>query len=156
MVETEPLFPFGFGLSYTSYSYENIQLSTDTLDSEDGSIEVSVRITNNGTTSGKEIVQFYVEQITKPGLIRPKRELKGWDKVEAEPGQTVEARAVLAKSSFAYWDDAVHKWVVDSGAEFMVVVGRHSRDKSLQAKVHVAHNAEVVEGKLVGRWEWVN
>lgn len=130
----EPLFPFGAGLSYTTFEYGNIRLSKDEL-AGDGQIEVAVDITNTGSRDGKEIVQFYVSQ-TNPRLGRPPRELKGWDKVFVRAGETVTARAVLDKVSVSYWDDSVNKWVIEGGAEFRVIAAKDSRDDSVEAVFH--------------------
>lgn len=128
----DPLFPFGAGLSYTTFEYGNILLSGNVLPN-DGEIEVTVDVTNTGDRDGKEIVQFYVGQ-ANPRLGRPARELKGWDKVFVQAGKTVTARAVLDKVSVSYWDDAVDKWVIEGDAEFHVTAAKDSRDKGLTAK----------------------
>jgi beta-glucosidase len=136
MIKSEPLFPFGFGLSYTTWSYSNLQLSSGTLDIDqegNGAIEVTVEVANTGDRPGKEIVQFYVHQVTKPRLIRPPRELKGFSKVSAMPGQTVTARATLDRVSVSYWDDGTHRWTVDPNATFMVTAAKDSRDLGISA-----------------------
>ncbi|RSL79721.1 hypothetical protein BHE90_001323 [Fusarium euwallaceae] len=127
----DPLFPFGAGLSYTTFKYSNIQLSGDVLPSN-GEIEVTVDVTNTGDRDGKEIVQFYVNQVN-PRLGRPVRELKGWDKVFVRAGETVTARATLDKVSVSYWDDAVNKWVIEGDAEFHVTAAKDSRDEGVTA-----------------------
>lgn len=127
----DPLFPFGAGLSYTTFRYSNIRLSGDVLPSN-GEIEATVDVTNTGDRDGKEIVQFYVSQVN-PRLGRPVRELKGWDKVLVRVGETVTARATLDKLSVSYWDDAVDKWVVEGDAEFHVTAAKNSRDKGVTA-----------------------
>ncbi|KAF4775276.1 hypothetical protein HER10_EVM0008621 [Colletotrichum scovillei] len=128
----EPLFPFGAGLSYTTFEYSNLRLSTDVLE-EAGRIEVEVDVTNTGEREGKEIVQFYVAPVSKPRLGRPLKELKGWDKVLVRPGETVTARTTLDKVSISYWDDSVQKWVVEANAEFKVSAARDSREEGLDA-----------------------
>ncbi|KAJ4185326.1 hypothetical protein NW767_012972 [Fusarium falciforme] len=127
----DPLFPFGAGLSYTTFRYSNIRLSGDVLPAN-GDIEVAVDVTNTGDRDGKEIVQFYVNQVN-PRLGRPVRELKGWDKVLVRVGETVTARATLDKVSVSYWDDAVDKWVIEGDAEFHVTAAKDSRDKGVTA-----------------------
>lgn len=141
----DPLFPFGFGLSYTGFEYSNIRLSGDVLACDGtgpGQIEVQVDVKNTGTRRGKEIVQFYVSQVSQPRLSRPVRELKGWDKVSVAPGETVIARAVLDRVSVSYWDDAVQKWVIDASAKFMVSAAKHSRDEGLGACFESAKRVE--------------
>ncbi|KAI8293164.1 putative beta-glucosidase K [Colletotrichum sp. SAR11_240] len=131
----EPLFPFGHGLSYTTFAYSNIRLSSDSL-AVDEKIEVHVDVTNTGDVDGKEVVQFYVSPVSKPRLGRPLRELKGWDKVFVRPGETATARATLDRVSISYWDDSVQKWVIEGNAVFMVSAAKDSRDNGLVAEFH--------------------
>ncbi|KAH8890264.1 hypothetical protein GQ53DRAFT_868132 [Thozetella sp. PMI_491] len=144
----EPLFPFGAGMSYTAFEYSNIRLSGEKL-SCDGSgsntIEVEVDVTNTGSREGKEIVQFYVTQVTKPRLGRPSQELKGWDKVLVRPRETVTARATLDRVAISYWDDSIDKWVVDADSQFKVRAAKSSRDEGISAVFSSA-----------SRFEWVN
>ncbi|SCN70577.1 related to beta-glucosidase [Fusarium fujikuroi] len=125
----EPLFPFGAGLSYTTFEYGNMLISSHEYHEEVG-IEVEVDVTNTGSRDGKEIVQFYVGQIN-PRLHRPVRELKGWDKVFVRVGQTVTARMKIDKVSLSYWDDGVNKWVVEKDSEYRVTAAKDSRDEGL-------------------------
>lgn len=127
----EPLFPFGAGLSYTTFEYSNIRLSQDILHG-DGQIQVEVDVTNTGSREGKEIVQFYVSQ-KNAKLARPPKELKGWDKVSVRAGETVTARATLDKVSVSYYDDGINKWMFEGDAEFQVVASKHSRDEGIPA-----------------------
>ncbi|KAJ0336581.1 hypothetical protein COL922a_007789 [Colletotrichum nupharicola] len=129
----EPLFPFGYGLSYTTFTYSNIRLSSDSL-AVDDKIEVQVDVTNTGNVEGKEVVQFYVSSVSKPRLGRPPRELKGWDEVFVRPGETATARATLDRMSISYWDDSVQKWVIEGYAVFMVSAAKDSRDEGLAAE----------------------
>lgn len=130
----ETLFPFGAGLSYTSFEYSNIRLSAKQI-SLDEEIEVQVDVKNTGPCDGKEIVQFYVVQMN-PKLMRPPKELKGWNKVFVKSGETTTAKATLDKVSVSYWDDAVNKWVIEGGAKFHVVAARSSRDVGVSASFH--------------------
>ena len=125
---SQPLFPFGHGLSYTSFTYSNLTLSNDKFQSPKSSITVSVDVTNTGSMAGKEVVQFYVSQTSKSGLIRPVRELKGFDKVYIEPGRTVNATALLDKVAVSYWDDGLHCWRADAAATFLVQAASSSRN----------------------------
>lgn len=130
----EPLFPFGAGLSYTTFNYSNIRLSRDVI-SVDGTITVDVDISNTGSRDGKEVVQFYVSQAS-PRLQRPPQELKGYDKVLVRAGQTVTARTTLDKVSVSYWDEGMKSWVIDGGAKFTVRAAKHSRDEGVAAVFH--------------------
>ncbi|KAF5560190.1 beta-glucosidase [Fusarium napiforme] len=125
----EPLFSFGAGLSYTTFEYSNMRISTNEFREEIG-IEVEVDVTNTGSRDGKEIVQFYVGQ-TDPRLHRPVRELKGWEKVFVPVGQTVTARMKIDKVSLSYWDDSVNKWVIEKESEYRVTAAKDSRDEGL-------------------------
>ncbi|CAG8086692.1 unnamed protein product [Penicillium olsonii] len=127
----EPLFPFGFGISYTTFEYHNLRITPDLL-LGDGKIEVQVDVTNTGSREGRETVQFYVSHIN-PRLGRPPRELKGWDKVTVLPGETVTACTVLDKVSVSYWDDILGKWVMEGNSEFLVTAAKHSRDAGIVA-----------------------
>ncbi|RDW61743.1 beta-glucosidase H [Aspergillus mulundensis] len=143
-LQIEPLFPFGFGISYSTFEYSNTRVSATELQfSEQGSesIEVTVDVTNTSDVVGKEIVQFYVSPKTAPRLTRPKRELKGWNKMLVRPGETVTASAILDWVSIAYWDDKRHEWVVDGGAVFEVIAARHSRDIGVVAEFQVGKPA---------------
>lgn len=125
---SQPLFPFGHGLSYTTFSYSNLKLSTNVFESLDSKITVTVDVTNTGSVAGKEIVQFYVAQISTPGLIRPVRELKGFAKVSIEAGKTATATTTLDKVAISYWDDGPHAWRADMNATFVVEAAASSRD----------------------------
>ena len=143
--KVEPLFPFGYGLSYTTFSYSNMRISKDTLMSDSGKIDVLIDITNTGSVPGKESVQFYVAQTSKPGLARPVKELKGFDKVGLKPGETKTARCVLDKYALGYYDDKKARWVVDQDAEFKVIAGASSRDLKGEKEFKVAG----------GPWGWI-
>jgi beta-glucosidase len=120
-----PLFPFGFGLSYTTFSYSPLRLSAQQISPGD-TLQVSVDVTNTGQRAGKEIVQCYVhdEQVS---LQRPEKELKGFAKVQLEPGERKTVTLPLARDALAYYDDLTHEWVAEAG-EFEVLVGASSQD----------------------------
>lgn len=142
----EPLFPFGFGLSYTTFKYSNIRLSSDTFKSDKDKIKVELDITNTGSVTGKESVQFYVRQTSKSGLVRPLKELKGFDKVDLKPGETKSAGCVLDKYALGYYDDKKRCWTVDKDAEFEVFGAASSRDIR-----------ETIPFKISGGpWEWIH
>ena len=130
----EVLFPFGHGLSYTTFAYANLRVDKDVIDDTE-SVSVSVDVTNTGSVAGKEIVQLYVSD-RESTPIRPEKELKGYEKVDLVPGETKIVTFVLDKRSFAYWNTAIHDWHVEGG-EFAVMVGRSSRDIALNKTVTV-------------------
>ncbi|GGF97666.1 glycosyl hydrolase [Paenibacillus albidus] len=132
--EIEPLFPFGFGLSYTQFEYSGLKLSKHSiLDTE--SVQVRVTVKNTGTRAGKEIVQLYVSDVDS-SVIRPLQELKGFGKVELQPGEAQEIAFELDKRSFAYYNTSIGDWHVESGL-FRISIGASSRDIRLSAQLEV-------------------
>ncbi len=124
--DISPLFPFGFGLSYTEFRYENLRLSKQTLDSSKGSLTVGLSVTNCGTCPGDEIVQLYVAQ-KNPALQRPPRELKDFARLSLNPGESKELEFSLSFRDFAYFDPFTGSWKVDSD-DFEIQIGASSRD----------------------------
>ncbi len=120
-----PLFPFGHGLSYTSFAYDNLQLEKSNYQPGDV-IHLEVDVTNTGDRKGQEVVQLYVRDV-QSSLIRPPKELKGFAKLMLEPGETKTVPFTLDEESLAYYDDAQNTWVTESGA-FQVLVGRSAGD----------------------------
>jgi beta-glucosidase len=119
-----PLFPFGFGLSYTTFDYDNLRLSASAIGPED-TLEVQVDVTNTGERAGKEIVQLYVRDV-QSRLHRPDKELKAFAKVELEPGEHKTVSLTLGRQALAYYDDLAQAWVAEAG-EFEVLVGSSSQ-----------------------------
>lgn len=128
------LFPFGHGLSYTSFVYGNLKLDKEQM-SDCESFKVSVDVTNTGTRKGKEVVQLYVAPLNG-SIIRPVRELRGFDKIELNPGETKTVSFQLEKRAFAYYDMEAEDWTVES-ADYEIQIGKSSRDIVAAAKVHV-------------------
>lgn len=120
-----PVFPFGFGLSYTSFEYGELQLSAQTI-APDERLTVDIDITNTGTRAGKEIVQLYVADV-EARVRRPHKELKAFAKLALEPGETKTASFELDRASLAFWDDARHAWVAEAGS-FELLAGSSSQD----------------------------
>lgn len=118
-------FPFGFGLSYTQFSYSNAWVSASEFADQEG-VDVSVDVTNLGQMAGKEVVQVYVRQLN-PQVSRPVKELKGFAKIALEPGETKTATMHLDFRSFAYWHPMYKLWVADSDV-FEVLIGSSSQD----------------------------
>ncbi|MCB8983957.1 MAG: glycoside hydrolase family 3 C-terminal domain-containing protein [Ardenticatenaceae bacterium] len=127
----EPLFPFGHGLSYTTFAYENLRLNGETFGSDD-EILVSVDVTNTGPCAGQEVVQVYVSDV-ESRLVRPLQELKAFAKIHLEPGECQTVTLKLTGQSLAYYDPAASGWVVEPG-EFVVRVGSSSRDVRLEGR----------------------
>ena len=126
------LFPFGYGLSYTSFEYSNLRLSKSSV-SDNDTFTATVTVKNTGKIDGKEIVQLYVSDKTE-ATVRPKNELKGFDKVFIPAGKSVDVSFELDKSSFAWYSTDLHDWYAASG-KYEIKVGPSSRDLPLSASV---------------------
>ena len=118
-------FPFGYGLSYTTFRYLNPTVSTSSFKDTDG-LTVSVDVTNTGMLAGKEIVQVYVHE-HESKLIRPPKELKGFVKVELQPGETKTVSVVLDFRAFSYFHPGYNRWIAEEG-KFDILIGASSAD----------------------------
>jgi beta-glucosidase len=134
------LFPFGFGLSYTTFAFSNLRLSADCIRDTD-ILTVTATVTNTGKRAGKAVAQLYVGDVEST-VIRPVRELKGFEKVLLQPGESRDVSFTLDKRSFAYWNKAIHDWHVETGA-FTIEVGDSSRNLPLCAEVTVESTVEL-------------
>jgi len=130
----KPLFPFGYGLSYTTFKYSNLKVAP-AMAKADGPVTVSFDITNTGKREGAEVAQVYVSE-KHAKVERPVKELKGFRKVSLKPGETKNVRLTLNRRSFAYYDVNGKKWAVDPG-EFGIVVGSSSAAPELTGKVTI-------------------
>ncbi|HTI62290.1 MAG TPA: fibronectin type III-like domain-contianing protein, partial [Gemmatimonadaceae bacterium] len=106
-----PLYPFGHGLSYAAFAYKNVRSSAPQLRA-DGTIDVSVDVTNTGKRAGSEVVQLYVQHMGSK-VSRPHEDLRGYQRVALDPGQTRTVVMPLSAKSLAYWDSTSHGWVVE-------------------------------------------
>ncbi|QKS72645.1 glycoside hydrolase family 3 C-terminal domain-containing protein [Paenalkalicoccus suaedae] len=129
-----PLFPFGYGLSYTDFAYSDLVVSQKEIE-DTGTVDVSVTVTNVGDVFGKEVVQLYV-RVTASSVVRPDKELKGFDKVALEPGESKRVTFTLDKRSFAYYSTVLGDWHVESG-EFDILIGKSSAEIVQEGTVHV-------------------
>jgi beta-glucosidase len=123
--EMPVLFPFGYGGSYTTFEYSSPKVSSTKFKDIDG-LRVSVDVTNTGSVAGKEVVQVYVRDCESK-LVRPLKELKGFAKVELQPGETKTVTIALDFRSFAYYHPAYRQWVTEGG-EFEIQIGASSAD----------------------------
>ncbi len=123
--EMPVLFPFGHGLSYTTFAYSNARVSATTFKDVDG-VTVSVDVTNTGAVFGKEVVQVYVHDRVS-GLDRPAKELKGFAKVALEPGETKTVSIPLGTRAFAYYHPEYKQWITEAG-EFEILIGASATD----------------------------
>ncbi len=136
--EITPLFPFGHGLSYTTFRYDSLILSEDKI-TETGSITAKVTISNTGTRAGKEIVQLYIRPLS-PALRRPLRELKAFGKIALNPGETGTLTLALTPRDFSHFDPSEGRFVL-RGESFVIEAAASSRDIRLTAPVNGFHEA---------------
>ena len=132
--EMDVAFPFGYGLSYTTFAYSNLKLSMENPTEKD-TVMVSADVTNTGKSAGKEVVQLYIRDLTG-SAIRPEKELKGFEKVFLEPGETKTVTMELNKRSFAWYNTKLHDWFAASG-DYEILVGASSRDIRLTETLHL-------------------
>ncbi len=128
--EMDVLFPFGYGLSYTDFEYSNLSVQTDGCNAE-----VSVTVTNTGSVAGREVVQLYVHDF-ESSVIRPVKELKGFEKIELKPNESKTVSFHLDRRSFAFYSTEIHDWFVESG-DFEIMIGKSSRDIVLSETVNI-------------------
>jgi beta-glucosidase len=128
-----PLFPFGFGLSYTTFGFANLQAPATAASGS--TVTVSFDVTNTGSVAGAEVAQLYVSD---PSSIapRPERELKGFQKVRLAPGETKHVSLDLDARAFSYWSETTHGWKIDPG-KFVVLVGNSSQNTPLHADLTI-------------------
>jgi beta-glucosidase len=133
-----PLFPFGFGLSYTNFSFQNLVVSPTTFtftNNPSQTVTVSFSVTNSGTVSGAEVAQLYLG-IPSTAVPEPPKSLQSFQKVMLQPGQTVPVQLTLNQRSFSYWDVISESWKVVPGA-YQIMVGDSSRNILLQTQITI-------------------
>ena len=133
--EIEPLFPFGYGLSYTQFKYSNFKLVPD-HDAPGSLVTVEFELANTGSRAGAEVAQVYVQEVS-PSLPRPLKELKGFKKVFLQPGGKQKVSLVLDRNAFAHYDPDKKGWVADKGA-YKILIGSSSRDIRLGGTFELA------------------
>jgi beta-glucosidase len=129
-----PLYPFGYGLSYTTFAYSNLRVSSAKLKAQ-GEISVSVDIRNTGKRAGDEVVQMYVKHLNSR-VERPNQELRGFKRVTIKPNETQTVTMPLQAATLAYWDEKQHRFVVES-EKISIMVGSSSADIKLQETIDV-------------------
>lgn len=127
-------FPFGHGLSYTSFDYENID-APSAWSARAGSLIIRVNVANSGNRSGSEVVQLYVGK-TLPGVFRPAHELKGFCKLHLRAGEIGEARFELDRRSFSYFDSGHQRWCIEAG-DYELQIGASSHDIRLRCTINI-------------------
>lgn len=138
--QVKPLFPFGYGLSYTTFEYTGVTVDKKSIqDSE--TVDVYVSVKNAGTRAGKEIVQLYVKDCESV-VNRPEKELKGFIKVALQPGEEKTVTFTLDRRAFAYYNTELKDWHVESG-EFAILVGSSSAHIALQESIFVESSVKL-------------
>lgn len=129
-----PLFPFGYGLSYTTFAFSDVRTDQGEY-ANDGTIMTTVTLKNTGTMTGKETVQLYVHEVNPPVMMADKA-LKAFAKVELKPGEVKQVHLPVKVSNLAYYDESKHKWVIPQG-KYDIMVGSSSRDIKGQTTITV-------------------
>ena len=137
--EKEVAFPFGHGLSYTTFQYSDIKVSADSIKDTD-TVTVSFKIKNTGDVDGAEVAQVYVNDVEST-IYRPVKELRAFKKIFLKAGEEKEVEITLDKRAFAYYNVILGDWHVESG-DFKILVGASSRDIKLEATVNVESTVE--------------
>jgi len=134
---TKPLFPFGHGLSYTTFKYSNLAIKpSPNVDAAGRRYEVSLDLQNTGSRQGDEVVQVYIAD-NHAKVARPTKELKGFAKVNLRPGETKRVSVVLDNHALSYYDTIGKQWQAEAG-DFDVFVGRSSQQIELRGKLNLA------------------
>jgi beta-glucosidase len=135
----DPLFAFGHGLSYTSFSYDNLVITPKGAcfaDDPNQTFDVELDVTNTGQRAGGEAVQLYVSMPSTCDLPQPPEQLKRFQKVHLEPGETIHLQFVLDARALSHWDVASHDWALTPGT-YQIMLGSSSRDIRLQGQITV-------------------
>ena len=135
----EPLYPFGHGLSYTTFAYQDLRMSRESL-AENGTLNVSVTVANTGRRAGDEVVQLYIQHLGSR-LTRPLKELKGYTRITLQPGERKTVSFPLAAAQVAYWDSTAHRWSLEPG-RVRVMLGASSADIRLSDTITVNSSAQ--------------
>jgi len=133
-----PLFPFGFGLSYTNFSFQNLGVAPSSFTFTNNpaqTVTVSFSITNTGAVAGAEVAQLYLG-IPSTAVPEPPKSLQGFQKITLQPGQTVPVQLTLNQRSFSYWDTVSESWKVVPGT-YQIMVGNSSRNVLLQTQITI-------------------
>ena len=135
----KPLYAFGYGLSYTTFGYEDLSLSSKKVNA-DGEVRVSVKVKNTGNRASDEVVQIYVQHLGS-AVERPQLELKAFERIHIESGATRNVVFHLKPRDLAYWDEAGHVWRIEKES-IRVLAGGSSDKLPVQATLQVGNTGE--------------
>jgi len=144
----KPDYAFGHGLSYTTYDYGNLKLSSNQI-SSDGQVTVQVDVKNTGRRAGDEVVQLYLHD-SVAGVPRPKEQLAGFERIRLQPGETKTVNFSLPAEQLAYWDSNQEMWMVKPGA-VDVMVGSGSDDIRQKTQFQITTAGQWPPGELTTR-----
>jgi beta-glucosidase len=137
--DISPQFPFGFGLSYTSFDYKNLSISTDKISLKRNSsptVTIQFEVTNTGKRAGEEITELYIALPSSADVPQPPKQLKRFEKISLKPGKTHRVRLRLDARALSYWNAANHDWEILPG-NYRIMAGGSSRDLPLQGAFSV-------------------
>ena len=140
--EGKPVYPFGHGLSYTTFTYSNLSLSSKSI-AGNGTVTVRVNVRNSGKVAGDEVPQLYVRDV-QASVKRPKLELRGFERISLKPGEQRTVTFTLPAEKLAFWDETKHAFVTEPGT-FEILVGSSSEDIKLRGQFEVTS---------AGRWKY--
>lgn len=136
----DPLFPFGYGASYTTFAYSNLRVSPERLSVSANvkpNVQVDFNVVNSGHVRGAEVAQLYIGMPSSDAVPQPPKQLKEFNKVRLDPGQKTHVHFALDERAFSYWDTTVHGWTVAPGT-YSILVGSSSRDVRLSTRIQIA------------------
>lgn len=136
----ETAFPFGYGLSYTTFAYSDLQLDKKEM-SDKEHVEVSVKVKNTGKRAGKTVVQLYVGA-PETEVVRPVRELRGFEKIFLEAGEEKTVTFILGERAFAYWNTLIHDWYAEEGT-YKVMIGKNADQMCVGEEITVHPTKEL-------------
>ena len=128
----EPLYPFGFWLSYTEFGFGKMKASSRRISGQE-TVTMSIPVINTGKMAGAEVMQLYVSEVNS-AVLRPAKELKAFRKVYLQPGEKTVVELTVSASDFAYWDDVKHAWTCNPG-EYIISVGNSSRNIVAEVRI---------------------
>ena len=127
-VSNDPLYPFGYGLSYTTFAYSDMQLSADSMNKQNGELTASITVTNTGNYDADEIVQLYIRDIVG-SITRPVKELKGFQRIHLKKGESKKVSFKITPELLKFYDYDLN-YVCEPG-DFNVMIGSNSQDESV-------------------------